>query len=175
MGVMESEAVGHPGGVPAPRDLIDQHFPRIRWTRSSPHGRVSLPQMPGDAGFDLTVAEDVSTKVRPVLPIKVPLGVRVALPEGWFGMLLGRSSALTHWRLQVLPSVIDAGFRGELFALVVPLFSGSVHIPAGVRLCQLVPLPISGLGLQQNAELPPSMRGDRGFGSTGGTTPQGGA
>jgi dUTP pyrophosphatase len=153
-------------------ERVEIIFPAIQWRQEG--GRVDAPALPGDAGFDLVTSAPARWKGSHLGPVRIPLGVRVALPPGYFALLLGRSSATTHFGVQVLPSVIDGGYRGPLFAHVLGFDrrpGAEYLIPAGVRLCQLVPLPLSGLALSQQSQLPPSDRGEAGFGSTGGLEP----
>jgi dUTP pyrophosphatase len=121
----------------------------------------------GDAGWDLVVAVDL------VIPageqVDVPCGVAVALPEWAFGRITGRSSTLRKRGLLINEGIIDAGYRGELFALARNMTGEDVVVSAGDRLAQLIihtndsrgviPVELDGL--------PPSDRGTAGFGSTG--------
>lgn len=127
-----------------------------------------LPQRayPDDAGLDLVCAEDVE------IPLgtfeDVSCGVSVELPYWAWGLVTGRSSAFRRRGLLVLPGVIDAGYRGPLFAGVWAQRE-TVQIKKGERIAQLI--------IHNNATrnvdpirvdaLSPSDRGVNGFGSTG--------
>lgn len=133
-----------------------------------------------DAGFDLFVSQDT------VLPwgqfVDVPCGVKVELPDWSWGLLVGRSSTFRRRQIEVQLGVIDAGYRGELFAACIWRPEGefaeytktngveaATTVKAGERLAQLIiipngtrdvtPLAVSNLGHHQ--------RGESGFGSTG--------
>jgi dUTP pyrophosphatase len=121
----------------------------------------------GDAGWDLIVAEDL------VIPaggqVDVPCGVAVALPEWAFGRITGRSSTLRTRGLLINEGIIDAGYRGELFALARNMNGKDVAVSAGDRLAQLIIHANDSRGVipVELDSLPPSDRGLAGFGSTG--------
>lgn len=123
----------------------------------------------GDAGADLVAREDV------VLPAGggravVPTGVAVAIPEGYAGFVLPRSGLAVRHGVTVLnaPGLVDCGYRGELrVALVNTARVGDYVVRRGDRIAQLVVQRIEEAAFLEVAELPPSERGEGGFGHTG--------
>lgn len=121
----------------------------------------------GDAGFDLFVSE------RTVCPgaafTDVPAGIRLELPEGYWGLVIGRSSTLRKRGLMVMQSVIDQGWRGPMFAGVWNMAHHPVTLEVGERVAQLIPIGQAARHLQPVLvdELGPGDRGDAGFGSSG--------
>ncbi len=131
---------------------------------------ASLPERanPGDAGFDLRSVADV--EVGPGERAMVPTGLAVAIPEGHAGLVLPRSGLASRHGLTLAnaPGLIDAGYRGELICAVVNLDrSAPVHISRGDRIAQLVIVAVPELEATWVEDLPPSTRGEGGFGSTG--------
>jgi dUTP pyrophosphatase len=123
---------------------------------------------PGDAGFDLRSIEDV--EVGPGERAMVRTGLAVAIPDGHAGLVLPRSGLASNHGLTLAnaPGLIDAGYRGELICSVVNLDRDqSVKIVRGDRIAQLVVVAVPGLRPTWVDELPPSSRGEGGFGSTG--------
>ena len=122
----------------------------------------------GDAGFDLSYNGVEVLTVRPDETVNVPTGIYVQLPYGTWGMITGRSSTFKRNLLTPL-SVIDNGFRGELFAIVRNIGKENVYIYPEDRVAQLIPIPMLAdvFEWQYLAELDESERGDQGFGSTG--------
>jgi dUTP pyrophosphatase len=123
---------------------------------------------PGDAGFDLRSAIDV--EVGPGERAMVPTGVAVAIPDGHAGLVLPRSGLASKHGLTMAnaPGLIDAGYRGEVICAVVNLDRSSpVHIARGDRIAQLVIVAVPELEPEWVDELPPTTRGEGGFGSTG--------
>lgn len=141
--------------------------PTMPWTYANPRVTVPAPSKayPDDAGFDLSVSEPV--KVEPGESKLLPTGVRVAIPHGYWGLIVGRSSTWHRRKLMTIPGVIDAGWRGELFVSVHNFGIETQDIAVGERLGQLIILPAWLGGLNWQAELPPHERGTNGFGSSG--------
>jgi dUTP pyrophosphatase len=100
----------------------------------------------------------------------VPTGLAVAIPEGHAGLVLPRSGLASRQGLTLAnaPGLIDAGYRGEVTCAVVNLDrSASVTIHRGDRIAQLVVVPLAEVTPEWVDDLPPSERGQGGFGSTG--------
>jgi dUTP pyrophosphatase len=140
----------------------------LPFTKVRPEGRLPEAQHPGDAGLDLRAAEGVT--VKPGERAMVPTGVAVAIPDGHAGLVLPRSGLATKRGLTLAnaPGLIDAGYRGEVICAVVNLDpQDAVEIAAGDRIAQLVIVALPSVAPTFVDELPPSSRGEGGFGSTG--------
>ena len=137
-------------------------IPRDQDTRRWP-----LPEQVkrGDIGLDLYVSDQVV--VPPFEWRGIPSRVRVAAPAGIWFMIIGRSSALHRRGLMVIPSVIDSGFRGQLFAMSFNITDNPVCVEPGERLAQLIPMYHIPFRFEETDVLPGSERGESGFGSTG--------
>jgi dUTP pyrophosphatase len=141
---------------------------RLPFKRLDPDAALPARAHPGDAGFDLRSAVDV--EVGPGERAMVPTGVAVAIPSGHAGLVLPRSGLASRHGLTMAnaPGLIDAGYRGEVVCAVVNLDrSEPVRIARGDRIAQLVIVPIPDLEPEWVDELPPTSRGEGGFGSTG--------
>ncbi len=121
------------------------------------------------AGADLYVLLDAPLVIAPGETALVRTGVAVALPPHTVGLVFARSGLAT--KRGVAPAnkvgVIDADYRGEIF---VPLHNHSalpVQIEPYERIAQLVLLPYITADFVLSEELDGTVRGDRGFGSTG--------
>jgi len=132
--------------------------------------RAQLPERAytGDAGLDLRSVVDV--EVGPGERAMVPTGVAVAIPDGHAGLVLPRSGLASRHGLTMAnaPGLIDAGYRGEVICAVVNLDrERAVRIKRGDRIAQLVVVAVPDVHPMLVQDLPPSSRGDGGFGSTG--------
>jgi len=121
----------------------------------------------GDAGLDLAACERV--ELGPGERAVVGTGLAVAIPEGYAGFVQPRSGLAARHGISVVnsPGLVDSGYRGEL--RVVLLNSDPAEgfvVEPGMRIAQLVVLPIPELELLEVDELPASERGVRGFGSS---------
>jgi dUTP pyrophosphatase len=131
---------------------------------------VPLPERahPGDAGLDL--ASNVDVEVAPGERAMIPTGLAVAIPDGHAGLVLPRSGLASRHGLTLAnaPGLIDAGYRGEIIIAVVNLDRMEpVKIARGDRIAQLVVVPVAVVEPVSVEDLPPSGRGQGGFGSTG--------
>ena len=132
--------------------------------------QATLPERahPGDAGLDLRSVVDV--EVAPGERAMVPIGLAVAIPDGYAGLVLPRSGLASRQGLTLAnaPGLIDAGYRGEVICAVVNLDPHeAVRISRGDRIAQLVIVAVPEVRGVFVDELPPSTRGEGGFGSTG--------
>jgi dUTP pyrophosphatase len=140
----------------------------LSFQRLRPNAVLPAAQHQGDAGLDLCAAVDVV--VAPGERAMIPTGVAVAIPDGHAGLVLPRSGLASKRGLTLAnsPGLIDAGYRGEVICAVVNLDRGEkVDIAAGDRLAQLVIVELPVVDPSWADELPPSARGEGGFGSTG--------
>jgi dUTP pyrophosphatase len=139
---------------------------------TAPEGAVPRYAMPGDAGADLSLAEDV--ELGPFQRALVGTGVAVAIPEGYAGFVHPRSGLAHRLGLSLVnaPGTIDAGYRGEIKVNLINLDpTNPLVLRRGDRIAQLVVQPVVRARFVPVDELPDSERGDGGHGSTGGHTP----
>jgi dUTP pyrophosphatase len=124
---------------------------------------------PGDAGADLVAARDV--ELPPGGRVLVPTGIAIALPDGYVGLVHPRSGLAARLGVTVLnaPGTVDAGYRGEIMVnLVNHDRDRPAKISRGDRIAQLVVQRVAQARFQRVDELPGSVRGAGGHGSTGG-------
>jgi len=121
----------------------------------------------GDAGLDLAACErhELGAGERAV----VGTGLAVAIPDGYAGFVQPRSGLAARHGISVVnaPGLIDSGYRGEIRVVLLNTDLGEPFVvEPGMRIAQLVVLPVPGLELTEVEELPESERGVRGFGSS---------
>jgi dUTP pyrophosphatase len=121
----------------------------------------------GDAGLDLAACERV--ELGPGERALVGTGLAVAIPEGYAGFVQPRSGLAARHGLSVVnsPGLVDSGYRGELRVVLLNTDSSEPFVvEPGMRIAQLVVLPVPEVELVEVDELPGSERGVRGFGSS---------
>ena len=121
----------------------------------------------GDAGLDLSACERV--ELAPGARALVPTGLAVAIPEGYAGFVQPRSGLAARHGIAVLnsPGLVDAGYRGELKVVLLNTDRNEPFVvEPGMRIAQLVVVPVSLTEPKEVRELPGSERGERGFGSS---------
>lgn len=124
----------------------------------------------GAAGLDLRVKEDCLVSAAKVSVIGT--GVKVAIPEGYVGLVVVRSSAgVRGLRLANQVGVIDSDYRGEIkLALIADYGTEYLTLKDGDRVAQLLIMPVESVVLDivaNETDLGDTDRGDGGFGSTG--------
>ena len=121
----------------------------------------------GDAGLDLAATERV--ELGPGERAVVGTGLAVAIPDGHAGFVQPRSGLAARHGISVVnaPGLIDPGYRGEVCVVLLNTDRGEPFVvEPGMRIAQLVVLPVPALELVETDELPESERGVRGFGSS---------
>ena len=139
----------------------------VEVVRQDPELALPAYAREGDAGLDLLAAAPVT--LAPGARQIVPTGLRVAIPEGFAGLVLPRSGLALRTGVTVLnaPGLIDSGYRGEVGVLLVNQGSEPVTVRRGERIAQLVIQPVARAVLVEVRGLEASQRGAGGFGSTG--------
>ena len=123
---------------------------------------------PGDAGADLCAAADVV--LAPGGRATVGTGIAVAVPDGHAAFVHPRSGLAARHGITVVnaPGTVDAGYRGEVKVVLLNTDPDTPFtVRRGDRIAQLVVQPVTTVRFLDVAELPPSPRGEGGFGSTG--------
>lgn len=134
-------------------------------SKAHPDAQAPTRAYAGDAGWDLYVDEDA--EIPPRSAVDLPLGVAVAIPDGYYGRIVGRSSTHRKHGLHVVEGIIDAGYRGPLFANAWNPSGETKLIERGQRIAQLILTRVPAEEYVLVDQLPESERGTRGFGSSG--------
>ena len=121
----------------------------------------------GDAGLDLYALEGI--ELGPGERASVRTGIAVEIPDGRAGLVLPRSGLAARHGLALVnaPGLIDSGYRGELLVNLLNTDPDDLFVvEPGMRIAQLVVLPVPEVEPVEVDELPSSERGERGFGSS---------
>jgi dUTP pyrophosphatase len=122
----------------------------------------------GDAGLDLTACETVTIGAGERATIGT--GLAVVIPDDHAGLVVPRSGLALRHGLSIVntPGVIDAGYRGEV--RVILLNTDHEHpftVEPGMRIAQLLVVPVVAVDVIEVSELTQTARGEGGFGSSG--------
>jgi len=128
----------------------------------------------GAAGMDVLAAEDVT--LAPGGRHAVATGLAVAIPHGFEIQVRPRSGLALKHGISVpnTPGTIDSDYRGELKVIVINHGTDTFTIHRGDRIAQLVLAPVIRASWLPVDELDETVRGEGGFGSTGGVVALGG-
>lgn len=122
----------------------------------------------GDAGLDLRSTIDAD--ILPGERLAVPCGIKVAIPDGYAGLVVPRSGLALRCGITIVnaPGLIDSGYRGEIKAILMNADGAETfHISKGDRIAQLVIIEVPRITLVETDELDVTARDESGFGSSG--------
>ncbi len=147
---------------------FDEPKCRVRIKLDHPLAKQPSKSRPGDSAFDLYSVEDVWVRPGEVVPVSV--GIKLAIPPGWYGKIRGRSG-LACKSAQPFGGQIDENFRGVLKVLLYNGRQGdeseSIQIKAGDRAAQIVFHRVEPTEFVVVDKLDDTERGEAGFGSSG--------
>jgi dUTP pyrophosphatase len=121
----------------------------------------------GDAGLDLAACERV--ELAPGERAVVGTGLAVAIPAGHAGFVQPRSGLAARHGIAVVnsPGLVDSGYRGEVKVVLLNTDRDEAFVvEPGMRIAQLVVVPVATPPPVEVEELPASERGEKGFGSS---------
>ena len=128
---------------------------------------VPVQAYAGDAGLDLAACDRV--EIGAGERALVGTGLAVAIPDGYAGFVQPRSGLAAEHGVTVLntPGLIDSGYRGEVRVILHNSDPATPFVvEPGMRIAQLVVVPLAEIDPMEVDELPASERGVRGFGSS---------
>jgi len=132
---------------------------------------VKLPsyKTDGASGMDLMAYIDKSIELKPGESCLVPTGLSVAFPKEYEIQIRPRSGLAAKSNISVLntPGTIDSDYRGEIKVILFNHGNKNFKINNNDRIAQMILTPVIKMDLEETNELPDSIRGAGGFGSTG--------
>jgi dUTP pyrophosphatase len=118
-----------------------------------------------DAGFDLKALEDA--EIYPFEQKSVRTGIVIEIPKGYVGIVRDRAGIVQKMNVHTVAGTFDSGFRGEVSVILVNMNDKTVEIEKGMRIAQIILLPIVKAKIIEVKKLSETERGERSFGSTG--------
>ena len=132
---------------------------------------IKLPtyKTSGSSGMDLMAYLKKKIKVNAGKKIIVPTGIAIALPKNYEAQIRPRSGLAAKNGISVLntPGTIDSDYRGEIKIILINLSKETFTIKPGDRIAQMIFCPVIKANLKEVEKLPTTIRGKKGFGSTG--------
>ena len=133
--------------------------------------RVKLPSYKtiGSSGMDLMALTDKPITILPKKSYLVPTGMSVAMPKNYEIQIRPRSGLAAKNNISILntPGTIDSDYRGEIKIILFNHGSDEFLINNGDRIAQIVLMPVHKIDFEEVDNLPDTVRGEGGFGSTG--------
>ena len=132
---------------------------------------VKLPsyKTSGSSGMDLMAFIEKSIKIEPKTSCIIPTGLSIALSENYEIQIRPRSGLAAKNNISVLntPGTIDSDYRGEIKVIIYNHGDKNFIINNGDRVAQMILAPVIKIELEETNDLPKTVRGEGGFGSTG--------
>ena len=133
--------------------------------------QVKLPEYKttGASGMDLLAFIKKSVTVKPKTSLLIPTGLSVAFSEDYEIQIRPRSGLAAKNNISVLntPGTIDSDYRGEIKVIIYNHGDNDFIINNGDRIAQMILTPVIKMKLEETLDLPETIRGKSGFGSTG--------
>ena len=133
--------------------------------------RVQLPsyKTEGSSGMDLMAFVDNPIKIAPKTSALIPTGISLALPNDVEIQIRPRSGLAAKLNIGVLntPGTVDSDYRGELKIILFNHGTEEFIVKNKDRIAQMVLMPILKIDFEEVENLPDTLRGSGGFGSTG--------
>ena len=135
------------------------------------NSRVKLPEYKtsGSSGMDLMAFVESPIKIKPNTVELIPTGLSIAIPEELEIQIRPRSGLAAKSSISVLntPGTIDSDYRGELKIILFNHGNKDFIVNNNDRVAQMVLTPVLKMELEEVDQLPETIRGSGGFGSTG--------
>ena len=123
----------------------------------------------GASGMDLIAFIKDTINLKPKTSTLVPTGISIAFSEDYEIQVRPRSGLAAKNNISVLntPGTIDSDYRGEIKVILFNHGNDNFIIKNGDRIAQMVLSPVVKMELEETNDLPKTIRGEGGFGSTG--------
>ena len=134
-----------------------------------PSAKLPTYKTSGASGMDLMAYMDKSIELKPGESCLVPTGLSVAFSKEYEVQIRPRSGLAAKNNISVLntPGTIDSDYRGEIKVILFNHGNKNFKINNNDRIAQMILTPVIKMDLEETNELPESIRGAGGFGSTG--------
>ena len=133
--------------------------------------KVLLPtyKTKGSSGMDLMAFIESPIKIAPNSSALIPTGISIAIPNEVEIQIRPRSGLAAKSNITVLntPGTIDSDYRGEIKVILFNHGNDEFLINNGDRIAQMILTPIHKIDFEEVDQLPETIRGEGGFGSTG--------
>ena len=133
--------------------------------------KVELPKYKteGSSGMDLMALIEKPIKIKPQSSVLISTGLSIAIPEDTEVQIRPRSGLAAKLNISVLntPGTIDSDYRGEIKIILFNHGKEEFTVNNNDRIAQMILMPVLKAEFEEVEELPKTVRGSGGFGSTG--------
>ena len=142
---------------------------KVLFKRLNHKARLPKYKTDGSSGMDLMACIDEKIIISPQESKLIPTGIAIAIPKDTEIQIRPRSGLAAKSNISVLntPGTIDSDYRGELKIILFNHSKDKFTVNDGDRIAQMVLMPVLKVEFEETNELPETIRGPGGFGSTG--------
>ena len=142
---------------------------KVLFKRLDPKAQIPKYKTDGSSGLDLMALIEDPIKIKSQESAIIPTGISVAIPQDTEIQIRPRSGLAAKSSISVLntPGTIDSDYRGEIKVIIYNHGNNDFTINNGDRIAQMILTPVVKMELEKTNDLPETIRGKGGFGSTG--------
>ena len=142
---------------------------KVLLKKLNPNVKVPVYKTEGASGMDLMAFIEKPINIKPQTSELVPTGLAIAFSEKYEVQIRPRSGLAAKNNISILntPGTIDSDYRGEIKVIIYNHGDSNFIINDGDRIAQMILAPIVKMELEETNNLPKTIRGKDGFGSTG--------
>ena len=135
----------------------------------NPKAELPKYKTEGSSGMDLMALIEKPIKIKPQSSVLISTGLSIAIPEDTEVQIRPRSGLAAKSSISVLntPGTIDSDYRGEIKIILFNHGKEEFIVNNGDRIAQMILMPVIKAEFEEIKELPKTVRGSGGFGSTG--------
>ena len=135
----------------------------------SPKAELPKYKTEGSSGMDLMALIENPITIKPQNSALIPTGLSIAIPEDTEVQIRPRSGLAAKSSVSVLntPGTIDSDYRGEIKIILFNHGKEDFTVNNNDRIAQMILMPVLKAEFEEVEELPKTIRGSEGFGSTG--------
>ena len=142
---------------------------KVLFKRLNHKAKLPKYKTEGSSGMDLMACIEEQIVIAPQHSKLIPTGIAIAIPKDTEVQIRPRSGLAAKSNISVLntPGTIDSDYRGELKIILFNHGKDEYTVNNKDRIAQMVLMPVLKVELEETNELPETIRGSGGFGSTG--------
>ena len=142
---------------------------KVLFKRLNPKAQIPKYKTDGSSGMDLMAFLESPANLKPQESELIPTGISIAIPEDTEVQIRPRSGLAAKSNISVLntPGTIDSDYRGEIKIILFNHGKEDFVINNNDRIAQMILMPIIKAEFEEVENLPKTLRGSGGFGSTG--------
>ena len=142
---------------------------KVLFKKLNPKAQLPKYKTNGSSGMDLMAFIENPIKIKSQESVLIPTGISIAIPQDTEVQIRPRSGLAAKSNISILntPGTIDSDYRGEIKIILFNHGSSEFVINNRDRVAQMILMPVNKMDLEEVENLPDTLRGKGGFGSTG--------